>query len=254
MDDVGKGLKNFLWGVAATVAGGIILFVLQAQLGKEADLTAVIRPVPFVFPQDLAESHARDSAVAALSTTKEVLEIEESDWAKFEKNWAKFFELEMAVGDEASSLGGLVLIAITNKGEVPAKEVILHVRDVAFYSVGQQGGGKIIKAENEDIELSTIAQGQTHSLVAWTTSDIRYDDWKVLDSFRLSHADGVGDVTVRIPVSSFYAYLDRNTLFIFWAIWIPLAIWAVISGVSNLTGSHKEPEEKQAKDEPKDTD
>jgi hypothetical protein len=115
-----------------------------------------------------------------------------------------------------TEITGYWVARVRNGGSQPVKGVRLILPGAKSAEIYPAVGPKTSGAVNSVVELDSIYQGQSVLVVAWTTLWGGEPSVLVAEDVRLTHATGVGSVTINAPVGAFGRFMDKN--------WVPLLL------------------------------
>ena len=152
-------------------------------------------------------------------TARLIAEVQYSDFV-----WPPGFEKppDLPMG----GIDGIWFIRLRNSGSLTTAKVTLTLpSDVVFARVTKPGAKSENLVRQELVAIGDLQPQQGASVVAWTYS--RPSSFSI-DSIRLSHVSGIGDVVIRAPAGPFWLWMEGNWWLLIFPLGGALFMWFVV--------------------------
>lgn len=113
---------------------------------------------------------------------------------------------------------------ISNNGSSELLGVSMKLPKTKFIAINREGKPPEFLHSNEIIKIGTLQPKEMIKVYAWTDSEPHeYSGERI----KLTHNQGVGDITVRTEVGSFWFWMERNYIFLLIFI-ILVSFWTMV--------------------------
>lgn len=120
-------------------------------------------------------------------------------------------ELRFSIPDslprQYSRIEGFWQVRVVNSGTTQARAVKLAVPHAVIASVSREGAQTTMHEIAGIVDLGDLHPTESVTVIAWSThTPARYDE----DSLRLTHTDGIGELSIYGESGPFGRFIDRN--------------------------------------------